>query len=148
MFVHVDPLQVYPCIRVHTACATPQPPEPPGPPPAPPSLIPAHNEAAGIGQTLAVFAQRPSWLRLCVVADNCSDDTAAVARQAGVPRWWSGTTCSTRAKGMRCMRACRPCPAHPPGVVLVLDADCLTRMPDMAALSLAYGASGPCRRPT
>ncbi len=47
-------------------------------------LIPAHDEAGGIGATLAsVRAQLRDGDRLLVVADNCTDDTAAVARAAG-----------------------------------------------------------------
>lgn len=111
-------------------------PEPPGPPPSTAILIPAHNEAAGIGQTLAVFAQRPSWLRLCVVADNCSDDTAAIARQAGA-EVVERHDLLHRGKGYALHAGMQALSAHPPEVVLVLDADCLTRLPDMAALSLA-----------
>jgi len=49
-------------------------------------LIPAHNESAVIARCLASL-KRLDWpssqLRLTVVADNCDDDTADVARQAG-----------------------------------------------------------------
>ena len=48
-------------------------------------LIPAHDEAAGIGATLAELARvAPAGTRVLVVADNCSDETAALARAAGV----------------------------------------------------------------
>ncbi len=49
-------------------------------------VVPAHNEAQGISRTLhKLQAQVARWpnTRLLVVADNCSDDTAAVARAAG-----------------------------------------------------------------
>lgn len=49
-------------------------------------VIPAHNEAAGIGDTLASIAalEYPAELvRTIVVADNCADDTAGRARAAG-----------------------------------------------------------------
>jgi len=47
-------------------------------------LIPAHNEAAGIGQTLlALGAQTRRPDRVLVIADNCTDDTAAIAIAAG-----------------------------------------------------------------
>ena len=48
-------------------------------------LIPAHNESTGIVQTLlSVKAQLTPNIKVLVVADNCNDDTAAVARSYGV----------------------------------------------------------------
>ncbi len=48
-------------------------------------LIPAHDEAAAIGATLASLrAQDQPPERIVVVADNCTDDTVAVARSYGV----------------------------------------------------------------
>src|SRR3954447_19598713 len=48
-------------------------------------LVPAHNEAACIGQTIRSLQEqsRPPE-RIVVVADNCTDDTPAIARAAGV----------------------------------------------------------------
>ncbi len=49
-------------------------------------VVPAHNEAFGISETIAslraVDYPRQSF-RVVVIADNCTDDTAAVARAAG-----------------------------------------------------------------
>ena len=49
-------------------------------------VVPAHNEAFGISETIAslraVEYPRQSF-RVVVIADNCTDDTAAVARAAG-----------------------------------------------------------------
>jgi GT2 family glycosyltransferase len=61
------------------------------PPSAPPHLrfdvvVPAHDEEAGIASTVASLRRLayPEQLRrIVVVADNCTDRTAAVARQAG-----------------------------------------------------------------
>ena len=64
------------------------------PPPPPASsrklffdvIVPAHDEAAGIGQTIASLQQMdwpPERLRIVVVADNCTDDTAGIAQDAG-----------------------------------------------------------------
>ncbi|MFC9353799.1 glycosyltransferase [Arthrobacter sp. NPDC057013] len=48
-------------------------------------LIPAHNEAASLPLTLAsLLAQSQPPERIIVVADNCTDATAGVARAAGV----------------------------------------------------------------
>lgn len=49
-------------------------------------IVPAHDEAAGIGKTISSL-QQIGWpcarYRIVVVADNCIDATAAVARKAG-----------------------------------------------------------------
>jgi cellulose synthase/poly-beta-1,6-N-acetylglucosamine synthase-like glycosyltransferase len=49
-------------------------------------IVPAHNEAGGIQRTVANLRQL-DWpaerFRVVVVADNCTDDTAGVAREAG-----------------------------------------------------------------
>jgi cellulose synthase/poly-beta-1,6-N-acetylglucosamine synthase-like glycosyltransferase len=48
-------------------------------------LIPAHNEAASLPSTLAsLIAQSQPPQRIIVVADNCTDATADMARAAGV----------------------------------------------------------------
>ncbi|MBM4250682.1 MAG: glycosyltransferase [Deltaproteobacteria bacterium] len=50
-------------------------------------VIPAHNEGLSIGRTIASL-QRVEYpadrLQIIVVADNCDDDTAMIARSAGV----------------------------------------------------------------
>src|SRR3979411_456861 len=47
-------------------------------------IVPAHNESAGILPTIQdIRPQLNAGDRLIVVADNCSDDTAAVAAAAG-----------------------------------------------------------------
>jgi len=47
-------------------------------------LIPAHNEAVSIGETLdSLGAQDPAPNRVIVVADNCTDATASIARARG-----------------------------------------------------------------
>ena len=68
------------------------------PPPGPGTrrfaiLVPAHDEAMGIERTIASLrAQRypPAQVDIFVVADNCTDETASVARRAGAivhERW-------------------------------------------------------------
>ncbi|CAB3746273.1 hypothetical protein GQ57_10350 [Burkholderia sp. MSh2] len=50
-------------------------------------VVPAHDEAAGLGATLASLREAAAGDAACtivVVADNCTDDTALVAARAGV----------------------------------------------------------------
>ena len=47
-------------------------------------IIPAHNEQAAIGRTLAAVREQLRPIdRLVVVSDNCMDQTSALAREAG-----------------------------------------------------------------
>lgn len=46
-------------------------------------LVPAHNEEAGISATVGALTAMVPGAHILVVADNCSDDTAAAARLAG-----------------------------------------------------------------
>src|SRR5512136_348053 len=47
-------------------------------------LVPAHNEEAAIRKTIETLQpELKTGDRLAVIADNCSDRTAAVAREAG-----------------------------------------------------------------
>jgi len=86
-------------------------------------LVPAHNEAAGIAAALAsVLPQLVPGDRLLVVADNCSDDTAAAARSAGaevVER-----TSTLRGKGYALGYGIDQLRANPPSAVVIVDADC------------------------
>jgi 1,2-diacylglycerol 3-beta-glucosyltransferase len=49
-------------------------------------IVPAHDEASGIGETISSLKQL-SWpdtrYRIVVMADNCTDATAAISREAG-----------------------------------------------------------------
>lgn len=100
-----------------------------GPAPRLAVLVPAHNEAAGIADTLArVRPLLPPGARMLVVADNCSDDTAALARAAGVEVTERHDP-AQRGKGHalahgRAVFAADP-PEDVPEVVIVLDADCV-----------------------
>lgn len=53
-------------------------------------LVPAHNESIGIRATLRslqLASYSPANVRVMVIADNCNDDTAEVARSLGVETW-------------------------------------------------------------
>jgi cellulose synthase/poly-beta-1,6-N-acetylglucosamine synthase-like glycosyltransferase len=87
-------------------------------------LIPAHNEAAGMLATLDdVKRQLRPDDRLLVVADNCSDDTAAIAAAAGAEV--SVRSDPTKiGKGYALDWGVRQLERDPPDVVIVIDADC------------------------
>ena len=98
-------------------------------------LVPAHNESAGLLPTLyAIQAQLRATDRLLVVADNCSDDTAAVALAAGAEVVERNDP-SRIGKGYALDWGIRHLRADPPAVVIVIDADC--RVSDSALATLA-----------
>lgn len=88
-------------------------------------IIPAHDEEAGIGETLAsIKAQCAPGTRIIVVADNCTDATAAVARAAGV-EVLERTDPVRRGKGYALDHAVRALArGGTPSVVIFIDADC------------------------
>ncbi len=92
--------------------------------PATAVLMPAHDEAAGIAAAIdTVLPQLRGGDRLLVVADNCSDRTAAIAAERGaevVERHDPGR----RGKGYALDHGVRHLAAAPPAVVIVVDADC------------------------
>lgn len=88
-------------------------------------LVPAHNEEFGLGETLSTLKpQLRKGDRLLVVADNCSDNTAEVARTAGaeVTERFDSVL---RGKGYALDHGLRFLAAAPTEVVIVVDADCL-----------------------
>ncbi len=87
-------------------------------------LMPAHNEESGIAATIAKLQPAlDDTIRLVVVADNCSDDTADVARAAGagvIERF----DALRRGKGHALAFGREWLRTDPPDCVVVLDADC------------------------
>ena len=87
-------------------------------------LVPAHNESAVIVSTLASLRpQLHEADRLLVVADNCSDDTAALARSAGA-EVLERVDVERRGKGFALDFGLRNLQASPPEVLVIVDADC------------------------
>jgi cellulose synthase/poly-beta-1,6-N-acetylglucosamine synthase-like glycosyltransferase len=87
-------------------------------------LIPAHNEGTALQPTIEdLKAQLASGDRLLVVADNCIDETAAVARVAGaevLERHDAGR----RGKGYALDFGLKHLSSSPPDLVIIIDADC------------------------
>jgi cellulose synthase/poly-beta-1,6-N-acetylglucosamine synthase-like glycosyltransferase len=88
-------------------------------------LVPAHNEAGGIAEVVAgIKEQLRDGDRLLVVADNCSDATAPLARAAGAEvteRFHE----RLRGKGYALDHGIRHLAQQPPEVLIIVDADCL-----------------------
>jgi cellulose synthase/poly-beta-1,6-N-acetylglucosamine synthase-like glycosyltransferase len=99
------------------------------------ALVPAHNESANILPTLAdIKEQLQERDRLLVVADNCNDDTAAVAAAAGAEIAERHDT-ERLGKGYALDFGLAHLAADPPEIVIIIDADC--RLADHAIEELA-----------
>jgi cellulose synthase/poly-beta-1,6-N-acetylglucosamine synthase-like glycosyltransferase len=99
-------------------------------------LIPAHNEQLGLGATLdSLKAQLTPNDRIVVIADNCQDETASVARSYGAIAI-ERTDTVNRGKsyaldfGMRYLEQ-----NSPPEVVIIVDADCLVQAGSLQRLA-------------
>jgi cellulose synthase/poly-beta-1,6-N-acetylglucosamine synthase-like glycosyltransferase len=100
-------------------------------------LVPAHDEAAGIAATLrALKTQLRPGDRLLVVADNCSDETAAVALAEGA-EVAERRDADLRGKGYALAFGIERLRAAPPPLVVIVDADCLVQDGALDALAAA-----------
>jgi len=98
-------------------------------------LVPAHNESTHVLPTIAcLLAELGPRDRLLVVADNCSDDTAALARGAGA-EVIERSNAELRGKGYALAFGVDHLRADPPDVVLVVDADCVVSEGAVAAIA-------------
>ncbi len=115
---------------------------PPAPRPRTAILIPSHNEKLSIGATVASL--RPDMGdqdRLIVIADNCDDDTAALARQAGAEAIERRDP-DHRGKGYAIGFGLEHLDADPPAVVVLADADCRISPGGLERLARLAVASG------
>jgi cellulose synthase/poly-beta-1,6-N-acetylglucosamine synthase-like glycosyltransferase len=87
-------------------------------------IVPAHDESTGIIPTIAdIKPQLNANDRLIVVADNCTDDTAAVARAAGA-QVIVRNDLERIGKGYALGWGITHISADPPDFVVFIDADC------------------------
>lgn len=103
-------------------------------------LMPAHNEASVISQTIkTLLPQLRKDDKLVVIADNCSDDTAKIARELGATAIERQDS-ELRGKGYALDYGLKFMETEPPEVVVLVDADCICH-PDsidrIARLALA-----------
>ena len=98
-------------------------------------LMPAHDEAVGIAAAIeAVRVQLGPRDRLLVVADNCRDATAAIARAAGA-EVTERNDALRRGKGYALDHGVRWLERSPPAVVVIVDADCIVAPGALALLA-------------
>ncbi|QSA97294.1 glycosyltransferase [Methylococcus sp. EFPC2] len=103
-------------------------------------LVPAHNEEASIPVTLSSIRDGlPENSRILVVAHNCSDATARIARGAGV----EVLEANDEGKGGKpdALKAgLSALDVDPPAVVVIIDADCRVEPGAIATLATAAHA--------
>lgn len=98
-------------------------------------LIPAHNEQLLIAPTLVnILAQLQPTDEVIVIADNCTDETAAIASQKGVTVLERQDR-ENRGKGYALDYGLRYLENNPPDVVVMMDADCLVEPKAIATIA-------------
>ncbi|QKX16588.1 glycosyltransferase family 2 protein [Microbulbifer sp. YPW1] len=104
-------------------------------------LMPAHNEALIIEETLAALRADLGHLKkVYVIADNCSDNTADIARSCGA-QVIERNDSSRRGKGYALSKGIEDTRPQPEGIIIVLDADCYVEksaLPKLAAAVKKY----------
>ncbi|MEX2671523.1 MAG: glycosyltransferase [Phycisphaeraceae bacterium] len=105
-------------------------------------LVPAHDEASGIAATVdAIASQLRAGDRLLVIADNCTDATAAVAREAGADVTERHDV-QQAGKGYALAHGVALLAENPPDVVVVVDADMELAAGSLDALALQVHRTG------
>ena len=105
-------------------------------------LIPAHNEALVLAETLqTLLPTLPAACRVVVIADNCTDETANIARWFGVDAV-ERTNADQRGKGYALKFGFAHLAADPPAAVVILDADCQVAPDAVRLLGQAVLATG------
>ncbi len=107
-------------------------------------IIPAHNEQAVIGETLDLIkAQLVKTDRLIVIADNCDDNTAQIARKHGATVIERLNT-EHRGKGYALESGIRSLEKSNPEIVVFIDADCAVQDETIDRLSrFAFERNAP-----
>ena len=105
-------------------------------------VVPAHDEAEVIGETLRQLqGSLAPGMSVLVVADNCTDSTAEAARAIGVDVL-ERNDAERRGKGFALAFAADHLRSDPPDIFVVMDADCAIDGPSLRALVEGAHASG------
>jgi cellulose synthase/poly-beta-1,6-N-acetylglucosamine synthase-like glycosyltransferase len=109
-------------------------------------IVPAHNEAHVLDPRLRKLKEAADGgARILLVADNCTDSTAAIARDVGV-EVVERFDPDRRGKGFALYFARACLSKDPPAVVLIVDADCAMDHESLQMLILSCAATGrPCQ---
>ena len=111
-------------------------------------VVPAHDEAAFLQGRLAALARAAQdQAHILLVADNCSDNTADIARNAGVETIVRSDP-DHRGKGFALDFARRHLEARPPKVVIIIDADCTIDSTSLGKLIARCAGSGDPQQAT
>ncbi|MEM8719761.1 MAG: glycosyltransferase family 2 protein [Cyanobacteria bacterium P01_G01_bin.39] len=105
-------------------------------------LIPAHNEAEQITEVIKVLLpQLTNQDQVIVIADNCHDNTAELAKATGVTVL-EREHLTKRGKGYALDYAMQHIKHQPPEVLVILDGDCILEpntIKNITCLSIATG---------
>ena len=105
-------------------------------------LIPAHNEAEQIKEVLEVLQQQITARdEVIVIADNCHDNTANLARSTGVTVL-ERENLSDRGKGYALDYAIEHIKDNPPEVLVILDGDCIIKADTIKNITCKAIATG------
>ena len=105
-------------------------------------LIPAHNEAEQIKQVIEnLKTQLSDRDRVIVIADNCHDNTAELARSTGVDVLERENK-TERGKGYALDYAMQKIKSDPPEVLVILDGDCFIKPDTIKNLTQTAIATG------
>jgi len=109
-------------------------------------VVPACNEGALISDTVKRLKKAGGEkMRLVVVADNCSDQTAELARLAGA-QVIERNDPARRGKGYALAFAVEALRSAAPSVLIVVDADCSIEAPSLERLARTASATNrPCQ---
>ena len=105
-------------------------------------LVPAHNEALGIAETVIALRTAAPNYRIVVIADNCTDETASLAQSAGAEAIIRSDI-SQKGKGFALSFGRDYLAKAPPDAVIVIDADCRLSQ-GSADILVARAVQGSC----